>query len=29
MEGRIGQDTCLPASTGNGKAPPEADISAR
>ena len=24
MEGRIGQDTCLPASPGNGKDPPEA-----
>ena len=28
MEGRIGQDTCLPASTGNGKAPPEGEVPA-
>jgi hypothetical protein len=26
VEGRIGQDTCLPASPGNGKAPSEADL---
>jgi hypothetical protein len=26
LEGRIGQDTCLLASSGNGKGPPEADL---